>query len=69
MVNSEPPADGVRVFLEMGPQGSCARMIGKILAGRAHVAIAACRTEPFTSFQSWGSVTGVAPRFTASLNA
>jgi len=36
-------ADGVRVFLEMGPQGSCARMIAKILAGRPHVAIAACQ--------------------------
>lgn len=36
-------ADGVRVFLEMGPQGSCARMIGKILGARPHVAIAACQ--------------------------
>ncbi len=35
-------ADGVRVFLEPGPGGSCARMIGKILAGRPHVARSAC---------------------------
>ena len=29
--------DGVRIFLEMGPGGSCSRMIGRILAGRPHV--------------------------------
>lgn len=30
--------DGVRLFVEIGPQGSCSRMIGKILAGRPHFA-------------------------------
>jgi PfaB family protein len=30
--------DGVRVFVEPGPGASCTRMIGKILAGRPHVA-------------------------------
>ncbi|MDA1092159.1 MAG: beta-ketoacyl synthase N-terminal-like domain-containing protein [Acidobacteria bacterium] len=35
-------ADGVRVFVEAGPQGSCSRMIGKILDGRPHLAQSAC---------------------------
>lgn len=35
-------AEGVRYFLEMGPGGSCSRMIGRILAGRPHVARSAC---------------------------
>jgi acyl transferase domain-containing protein len=35
-------ADGTRIFLEMGPGGSCSRMIGEILKGRPHVARAAC---------------------------
>jgi acyl transferase domain-containing protein/3-hydroxymyristoyl/3-hydroxydecanoyl-(acyl carrier protein) dehydratase len=41
-------ADGVRVFLELGPQGSCARMIGRILQDRPHLAVAACQrgTDP-----------------------
>ena len=30
--------DGVRLFLEMGPSGSCSRMINRILAGRPHLA-------------------------------
>ena len=34
--------DGVRVFLEIGPGASCTRMIRNILAGRPHVARAAC---------------------------
>lgn len=34
--------DGVRIFVEAGPQGSCTRMIGRILAGREHVAVSAC---------------------------
>jgi acyl transferase domain-containing protein/3-hydroxymyristoyl/3-hydroxydecanoyl-(acyl carrier protein) dehydratase len=34
--------DGVRIFLEMGPGGSCSRMIGEILKGRPHVARSAC---------------------------
>ncbi len=36
-------ADGVRVFLELGPQGSCSRMIARILGARAHVAVTACQ--------------------------
>jgi len=36
-------ADGVRVFVECGPQGSCTRMIGSILADKPHVAVSACR--------------------------
>ena len=35
-------ADGVRIFVEPGPQASCSRMIGKILQGRPHVARSAC---------------------------
>ena len=35
-------AEGVRLFLEMGPGGSCSRMIGRILAGRPHLARSAC---------------------------
>ena len=35
-------ADGVRVFVEVGPGGSCSRMIGQILAGRPHFARSAC---------------------------
>ena len=31
-------ADGVRYFVEMGPGGSCSRMIGRILSGRPHIA-------------------------------
>ncbi len=35
-------ADGVRLFVEVGPGSSCSRMIGSILAGKPHLAIAAC---------------------------
>ncbi|MBW2690546.1 MAG: type I polyketide synthase, partial [Deltaproteobacteria bacterium] len=35
-------ADGVRVFLEMGPGNSCSRMINSILEGKPHMARAAC---------------------------
>ncbi len=35
-------ADGVRIFIEMGPGQSCTRMIDRILSGRPHVARAAC---------------------------
>lgn len=35
--------DGVRVFVECGPQGSCTRMIDLVLADRPHVAVSACR--------------------------
>ena len=34
--------NGVRHFLEMGPGASCSRMIGRILAGRPHLARSAC---------------------------
>jgi PfaB family protein len=34
--------DGVRLFLEMGPGGSCSRMIGRILGDRPHMARSAC---------------------------
>jgi acyl transferase domain-containing protein/3-hydroxymyristoyl/3-hydroxydecanoyl-(acyl carrier protein) dehydratase len=33
---------GTRFFIEMGPQASCSRMIGKILADRPHLARSAC---------------------------
>lgn len=35
-------ADGVRIFLEMGPQASCTRMIRRILKDRPHQAVSAC---------------------------
>jgi PfaB family protein len=35
-------AEGVRYFIEMGPGGSCSRMIGRMLSGRPHVARSAC---------------------------
>ncbi len=35
-------AEGVRYFIEMGPGGSCSRMIGRILAGRPHMARSVC---------------------------
>ena len=35
-------ADGVRIFLEMGPGNSCGRMIGNILEGKPHMTRAAC---------------------------
>jgi len=34
--------DGVRIFLEMGPGGSCSRMITDILAKRPHMARSVC---------------------------
>ncbi|OQX10454.1 MAG: hypothetical protein BWK80_45705, partial [Desulfobacteraceae bacterium IS3] len=33
--------DGVRFFLEMGPQASCTRMINRILDGKPHLAVSA----------------------------
>jgi acyl transferase domain-containing protein/3-hydroxymyristoyl/3-hydroxydecanoyl-(acyl carrier protein) dehydratase len=40
-------SDGVRVFVECGPQGSCTRAIAKILAGKPHLAVTACvRGQP-----------------------
>ena len=35
-------ADGIRVFVETGPGGSCTRMIDAILADRPHVARSSC---------------------------
>jgi PfaB family protein len=35
-------ADGVRVFIEMGPGATCCRMIDQILDGKPHVAKALC---------------------------
>ena len=35
-------ADGFRIFLEMGPGGSCTRLIGRILADRPHLAHSVC---------------------------
>jgi len=35
-------AEGVRYFIEMGPGGSCSRMIGRILGDRPHVARSVC---------------------------
>jgi PfaB family protein len=45
-------ADGVRAFVEVGPGGSCTRMIGDVLEGQPHLAIAACPNdrEPVASF-------------------
>ncbi|MCJ8501259.1 beta-ketoacyl synthase N-terminal-like domain-containing protein [Desulfatitalea alkaliphila] len=34
-------ADGVRLFVEVGPQGSCTRMIRQILEDKPHLAVAA----------------------------
>ncbi len=34
--------DGLRVFIEAGPGGSCSRMIGAILGDRPHLAVPAC---------------------------
>jgi len=31
--------DGIRTFVEVGPQGSCTRMIRRILAGKEHLAV------------------------------
>lgn len=39
-------ADGVRLFVEIGPGNSCTRMIGRILAGRPHWARSACVSGP-----------------------
>ena len=35
-------ADGIRVFIELGPGATCTRMISQILNGQAHIARAAC---------------------------
>lgn len=43
--------DGVRVFVEAGPQATCTRMIRKTLGDRPHLAISACDrlTPPVTT--------------------
>ena len=38
-------ADGIRVFIEVGPRASCTRMIQQILHNRPHVAVAATRGD------------------------
>jgi acyl transferase domain-containing protein/3-hydroxymyristoyl/3-hydroxydecanoyl-(acyl carrier protein) dehydratase len=38
-------ADGVRIFLEVGPGGSCSRLVDRILGDRPHLAISACLPE------------------------
>jgi 3-hydroxymyristoyl/3-hydroxydecanoyl-(acyl carrier protein) dehydratase len=53
--------DGVRIFLEMGPQASCTRMIGRILGDRPHVARSIC-------LQGQGGYSGVV-RFLARMIA
>jgi acyl transferase domain-containing protein/3-hydroxymyristoyl/3-hydroxydecanoyl-(acyl carrier protein) dehydratase len=42
-VIEEAWADGVRIFVEVGPQASCTRMIARILEGRDHLAVSACQ--------------------------
>ncbi len=37
--------DGVRAFVEVGPGGSCTRMIGRILGDRPHLAVTACAAD------------------------
>ncbi|MCG3128858.1 MAG: hypothetical protein CHACPFDD_03754 [Phycisphaerae bacterium] len=39
-------ADGVRTFVEVGPQASCTRMIGRTLRARPHLAVSASGREP-----------------------
>ena len=41
-VISRAYADGVRIFLEMGPHASCTGMIGTILKDRPHLAASVC---------------------------
>lgn len=38
-------ADGVRVFIEMGPGNSCTRLIDSILKDRAHLAVSICKDK------------------------
>ena len=37
--------EGVRAFVEVGPGSSCTRMIGDILEGQPHLAVAACPND------------------------
>ncbi len=43
--------DGVRLFLEMGPQGSCTRMIERILGERPHLALSGSHREDDDGFE------------------
>ena len=38
-------ADSIGLFFEVGPGGSCARLIDRILRDRPHVAVSACRPD------------------------
>lgn len=61
-------ADGVRIFIEPGPGNACTRMIGKILAGRPHVARASLipgEDEPRTMLATLATM--VAERVTPTL--
>ena len=40
---SQAYRDGIRVFLEMGPNNSCTGMIDRVLDGDPHLAISACK--------------------------
>ncbi|MFO0597025.1 MAG: beta-ketoacyl synthase N-terminal-like domain-containing protein [Myxococcaceae bacterium] len=51
--------DGARIFIEAGPQGSCTRMISRILEGRPHVAVSACQRQ-VDGYQSLLSAAAVA---------
>nr|MBL0713223.1 hypothetical protein [Desulfobacterales bacterium] len=42
--------DGVRIFLEMGPQASCTRMIGRILGDQPHLAVSTSHREDDDGF-------------------
>jgi PfaB family protein len=38
-------ADGVRIFVEMGPRSSCTRMIRRILTDKPHLAVSVCHQD------------------------
>ncbi|MDH3874384.1 MAG: hypothetical protein OET07_09540, partial [Desulfobacteraceae bacterium] len=52
-------ADGVRIFLEMGPHASCTGMIKTILKEKPHLALSACsrgEDDPFTMLKFLGTL-------------
>ncbi|MEJ2642691.1 MAG: beta-ketoacyl synthase N-terminal-like domain-containing protein, partial [Desulfosarcinaceae bacterium] len=52
-------ADGVRIFVEMGPGGSCSRMIRQILGDKPHLALSACQRgedDYFTLLKLFGNL-------------
>ncbi len=52
-------ADGVRLFVEMGPASSCTRMIDRILQHRPHLALSACvrgEDDPLTILKVLGAL-------------